>query len=339
MIPEQYWRIARRWFWLIGGIALACAMFSVVVVGEVAGKSKPTYNAATTLGVSRIVSFGGTITQGGDPADPTLLSNYTDNIASRGTTPQFVTMLSGELAKKGIVMNDTVLSRKVKFISNPGLFRVDITATASDPAVAQTIAQTAADLLAKDVTDEETRIRTALNSSTDQQQVQLLARLTTVYEQRTARLALLGQPALMEALDNMVRRGVTADLGAQFTTLVGDLARITSDTELTVLNSEASSLEVQLAQLSESRRGYSDEILIGAPVSIVDPVDTSPVPLASSLRSKDLALMGLIAGLVIGWIVATLADGWAFANRMERAKREEWSVTSTAGVERYFNHE
>lgn len=338
MIPEQYWRIARRWFWLIGAVAIACALFSVVVVGQIAGKAQPTYSAATTLGVSRIVSFGGAITQGGDPGDPTLLSNYTDNIASRGSTPQFVTVLNAELKKKGIVMTDTVLSRKVKYTSIPGLFRIDITASSGSPADAQLMAQTAADLLVKDVSDEETRIRIALNASTDQQQAQLLARLNTVYEQRTARLALLGQPVLMEALDNMVRRGVTADLGVEFTTLVGDLARITSDTELTVLNSEATSLEQQLARLSETRRGYSDEILIGTPVSIVDPVDTSPAPLASSLRTKDLAMMGLIAGLVIGWIVATLADGWAFSNRMERAKREEWAV-STAGVERYFNHE
>jgi capsular polysaccharide biosynthesis protein len=338
MIPENYWRIARRWFWLIGGVAIVCALFSVVAVGQVAGKAAPTYNAATTLGVSRIVSFGGTITQGGDPGDPILLSNYTDNIASRGSTPQFVAMLNAELAKKNIVMTDTVLSRKVKYTSIPGLFRIDITATSDDPAKAQIMAQTAADLLSKDVTDEETRIRIALNASTDAQQAQLLAKLNTVYEQRTARLALLGQPALMEALDNMVRRGVTADLTTEFSTLVGDLARISSDTELTVLNSDATSLEQQLARLSESRRGYSDEILIGAPVSIVDPVDTSPVPIASSLRTKDLAVMGLVVGLVLGWIAATVADGMAFNSRMERAKREEWAV-STAGVERYFNHE
>lgn len=339
MIPEQYWRIARRWFWLIGAVAVACMLFAVVAVGQVAGKSAPTYNAALTLGVTRIVSFGGTITQGGDPGDPVLLSNYTDNIASRGSTPQFVAMLNSELAKKGVIMTDTEVSRKVKYASVPGLFRIDITATADTPEQAQLMAQTASDLLTKDVTDEETRIRTALNASTDAQQAQLLARLNTVYTNRTARLATLGQPALVEALDNMVRRGVTADLTGEFSTLVADLARITSDTELTVLNSDATSLEQQLARLSENRRGYSDEILIGTPVSIVAPVDTSPVPLASSLRVRDLAVMGMIAGLVIGWIVATIADGWAFSNRMERAKREEWSVTGTAGVERYFNHE
>jgi hypothetical protein len=124
-----------------------------------------------------------------------------------------------------------------------------------------------------------------------------------------------------------------------YASLVADLARIGSDPQLAVLNSQAQSLEGQLATLSDTQRSFSDQILQGKPLSIVDPVNTVQLPPASSLRTRDLAVMGIIAGLVLGWIAAAVVDGVLMGWRIERARREEWETVNTASVDRYFSRD
>jgi hypothetical protein len=310
MIPEQYWRILGRWWWLIGGVAVFTALLAIVAAGQFVGKTGATNSSAVTLGVTRIVSFGGTVTVGGS-GDPQLLASYTENIAERGNTPQFRKVLSERLALQGVAVSDSALGKKVDFKPVPGLFRIEITAESDTAAEAQIIAEAAAALLVEEVTAEENRIKTTLREASAQQQTELLNRLNTVYQARITRLSALGEPALKEALDNLVRRGITPDLSAEFSTLVQDLARISADPEMAIMNSEAQSLEQQLANLSDSQRGFSDEILRGNPVSVVTPASTAPVPPAPTLRTRDIALMGLVVGLVAGWVLASLAEGWS----------------------------
>jgi hypothetical protein len=204
------------------------------------------------------------------------------------------------------------------------------------------MAETAAELLVEEVSGEETRIKESLTTATAQQQTELLSALNQVYADRIERLGLLGEPTLREALDNLVRSGIGADLSGTFSTLVQDLARITADPQLAILNSEAQSLERQLAELSDNQRSFSDEILRGDPVSIIDPVDTVQLAPEASLRTRDLGLMGLVVGLVIGWIAATIIDGQVMGRRFERAEEEEWETTpppATEGISRYFSHD
>lgn len=338
MIPEHYWRISRRWFWLIGGVALAVMLFAVVALPTVMGGGAPGHSSAVTLGVTRVVTLSGSVTVGAD-GDQQLMASYTENVANGGNTPQFLRELSTRLAAAGVNVDDASLARKLTFKPNPGLFRVDITAEAATAEEAQLIASTAASLMVEDITAEERRIRDSLTATTAEQQTQLLASLNQVYADRTARLAALGEPALREGLDNLIRSGVSSNINVDFATLVADFARITSDSQLAVLNSSATSLETQLAQLSDTQRSFSDEILRGSPISIVDPVDTVQLAPKASLRTRDLGVMGLVAGLVLGWIAASIADGWVIGNRMERAKREEWDTTPSAGLERFFSHD
>lgn len=339
MIPEHYWRIMRRWFWLIGGIAAAVTIFVIVAMPKIMGAGTPAHSSAVTLGVTRVVTLSGSVTVG-TSADQDLMGSYTENIATRGNTPQFLRELSDTLKGTGTTIGDEQLARKLRFQPVPGLFRVDITAEAPTAEEAQLIASTAATLMVDDIAAEERRIRDSLNLATTEQQNALLARLNQVYTDRTARLASLGEPALREALDDLIRSGITTDVSADFSLLVGDLARITSDSQLAVLNSSATSLEQQLARLAETQRSFSDEILLGSPISVVDPVDTVQLAPAAALRTRDLGVMGLIAGLILGWLTATIVDGVVITNRMERARREEWeAVPSNAGIERYFSHD
>lgn len=337
MIPEHYWRILRRWFWLIGAVAAVCVVFAVAVMPSFLGAASAGHSSAVTLGVTRVVSLSGTVSMG--VGDQDLMSSYTENVAQRGNTPQFLRQLNTRLAVEGLIMSDASIARKLDFKPVPGLGRIDIVAEAGLQEDAALMASTAAQLMVEEITAEETRIRDSLTLATTEQQAQLLERLNLVYADRNTRLAALGEPALREALDNLIRSGVSADVNQSFNQLVQDLARVSGDPQLAVLNSEAESLERQLATLSDTQRAFSAEILRGDPVSIVDPVDTVQLPPETSLRTRDLGLMGLFAGLILGWVVASLTDGWVISNRMERARREEWDTVSTTGIERFFSHD
>jgi hypothetical protein len=338
MIPEHYWRILKSWFWLIGGFGIALALAAALALPSLLSTSEKGYSSAVTLGVTRMVSFGGTTAAGS--GDPELLASYTENIAERGSSPQYLSNLESALREKRVTLPDGELERSLRFTANRGLYRVTIEATANVPNDAEIIAETAADQLISDTAAEETRIVTSLNASSEQQETQLLTRLNEVYQDRIARLNTLGEPALRQSLDELVRRGVGADLTETYATLVQDLARISGDPELAILNSEATSLETQLAALSEAQRNFSPELLQGDPVSIVTPVETVPLLPAAALRARDAAVMGLFVGLVIGWITANMAESAKINVLMKKRREEEWDTGGAApGVGSIFQND
>ena len=276
MIPEHYWRILRNWYWLIGGVSLACALIAATALPALLNGGGSGHSSSVTLGVTRLVSFSGTTVAG--EGDGEAMASYTTNIAERGSSPQFLSTLKGALEEKGVT-----LKGDPSFTANEGLFRITIEATADVPNDAQVIADTAAEQLIADTTAEEGRIALSLTSTTDQQQTELLSRLSVVYQDRSDRLLELGEPAVRGALDGLISRGLAASLTADFTRILGDMARISSDPELAVLNTEAEALESQLAEISAARRDFSAELLQGDPVSIVSPAETVPFAAAAAV--------------------------------------------------------
>lgn len=325
MIPEQYWRILKNWYWVIGGIALACALIAAVALPALLGGDGGGYNSSVTLGVTRMVSFSGTTAAG--EGDDVAMASYTTSIAGRGSSPQFHSALKDALKAKGVT-----LTSDPTFTANEGLFRITIEATADVPNDAQVIAETAAEQLIADTKAEEGRIVLSLTSTNDQQETDLLSRLSVVYQDRLDRLLWLGEPAVREALDELVQRGVGASLGADYVRLVEDMARLSADPQLAVLNTEAEALESQLAEISAARRDFSTELLQGDPVSIVTPAETVPFPAAATLNARDSAVMGLLVGLVLGWITANILESAQLNLRMKKHHEEEWDTSfSSAG--------
>ena len=64
MIPEHYWRILRNWYWLIGGVALACALIAAAALPALLNGDGSGHSSSVTLGVTRLVSFSGTTVAG-----------------------------------------------------------------------------------------------------------------------------------------------------------------------------------------------------------------------------------------------------------------------------------
>lgn len=322
MIPEKYWRIIRIWFWLIGAVAVGCAALAIVAVPQIRSEATPDYTAAVTMGVTRLVSADGSVTYIGGSGEGELLAGYTSSIINRGNSPQFVREVSARLADDGIVIDQTTLTRKLSFTEDPGLFRVVITARASGNDLAEAIAQAAALQMIDDVTDEETRVAEQARNSLQLQQTSLQDNLQELYQERQVKLDSLGDDQIGEALRNLIASGVSADLSLTYRALVNDLARIASDPELSLINAEILSLEGQLGEIASKQHRFSADSLGGSSVSIIDPVNAAPLPVPEGMRTRDMAMMGMIAGLVLGWFLAVAADSIAFGERKTASKQQ-----------------
>ena len=323
MIPDHYWRILKNWYWIIGGTALVCALIAAAALPALLSGDGGGYSSSVTLGVTRMVSFSGTTVAG--EGDDEAMASYTTSIAERGTSPQFRAVLDDALKAKGVTLTDDV-----SFTANEGLFRITIEARSGVRGDAQIITETAAEQLIADTTAEEGRIAFSLTSTNDQLETELLARLSLVYQDRLERLLGLGEPAVRTALEAWVSRGLSASISADYVKFIEDVARLSADPQLAVLNTEAEALESQLAEISAARRDFSAELLLGNPVSIVTPAETVPLAAASVLKARDSALMGLLVGLAFGWIVANMLESMQMNLRMKKHHEEEWDTSLTS---------
>jgi hypothetical protein len=324
MIPEQYWQIVRRWFWIIISLGVVGGAFGLFVLPMgFSGSSQ--YDASMTLGVSRFVSFGGTITAGIGAGDGVLLGNYTVSIAEKAKTVQFQARLRAALEEEGLFLTEAALLQKVAVTADESLFRINIRATASDSEEAELLVQEAADVLTQQVVDEETRVKQGLGANTDEQRAELLSRLSDLNQQREERLRSLNATALKTALDDVIARGgAGSDLSAEFGRILEDLAAIAGDQDLVDLNSHIDSVERQLAGLATAEESFSVDLLkFGQPVFVLNPAETVATQPESSLRKRDMLVLGTGAGLIMGWVAANVAENVRNGRGPRREQEEE----------------
>jgi len=324
MIPEQYWQIVRRWFWIILslGVAGGAAGMFVLPMGF-SGSSQ--YDASMTLGVSRFVSFGGTMTAGIGGGDGVLLGDYTASIAEKAKTVQFQARLRDALKEEGLFLTEAALVQKVTVTADKSLFRINIRATASSLEQAELLAQEAADVLTQQVVDEETRVKEGLGANTDEQRAELLSRLSDLNQQRQQRLQELSATTLQTALDDLVARGgADTDLSAEFRGILESLAVIAGDQDLADINSHIDSVERQLAGLATAEESFSVDLLkFGEPVFVLNPAETVATEPESSLRKRDMMVLGIGAGLIVGWMAANVAENVRNGRGPRREEEEE----------------
>ena len=174
--------------------------------------------------------------------------------------------------------------------------------------------------------------RSDLGANFDKQKQTLTDNLNKVYADRTAELATIGEPAVTQAMNDLIARGASSDSVATFQTLIADLARINSDPQLAILNSEAQTLEKQIGDLSATQNSFSEDSLGGTPIAVLDPVNTVELPAVDGLRTRDMLLMGGIAGLVVGWLLASALNGAVFSRRDRRkVAASKWEPAKVGG--------
>jgi molybdenum-dependent DNA-binding transcriptional regulator ModE len=325
MIPEQYWQILRRWFWIIIslGVAGGAAGMFVLPMG-LSGSSQ--YDASMSLGVSRFVYFGGTMTAGTGTGDAVVLGDYTASIADKAKTVQFQARLRAALEQQGLFVAEAALPQKVTITADKALFRINIRATASSAKDAEMLAQEAADVLTKQVVDEETRVKEGLGATTDEQRAELLSRLSDLQQQLRQKLQSLDAATLRTALDDLVTRGGVdpgTSLSDEFRFILESLAIISGDQDLADINSHTDALEKKLAALALAEESFSvDLVESGEPVFVVDPVETVATEASGTLRKRDMLVLGTGAGLIVGWVAANMVDN-AWNGRGSRREEEE----------------
>ena len=325
MIPEQYWQILRRWFWIIGVLGIAGGVAGLFLLPMGIGGGTSAYAASTTLGVSRFVSFGGTVTAGAGGGNAVLLADYTTSIADMSKTVQFQARLRAALEERGLTVSETALPQKVTVTADRGLFRVNIQATASNADDAETLAQVAADVLTQQVVAEEARIKEGLGANTDQQRADILSQLSELNKQTVDKLKSLNAATLQAALADLVSRGTTgADLSEEFRSILENLAIIAGDADLAAINAQSESLQKQLSDLAQAEQSFSGDVLkYGQPVFVLNPVETVATEPASSLRKRDMLVLGTGAGLVLGWFAANMAEHVRNGRGGRREEEEE----------------
>jgi hypothetical protein len=325
MIPEHYWEIARRWFWIIIALGVAGAAAGLFLLPLGLGGGKAAYDASMTLAVARFVSFGGTVTAGSEGGGSTTLADYTTSIADKAQTVQFQAHLRAAVKEQGLFATEAALLQEVTVTADRALFRINIRATAASAKDAEILAQEAADVLIEQVVAEETRVKEGLGANTDEQRTELLRRLSDLSDQRVKKLQALDSSALRTALDDLVRDGGAGnDLSEQFRKILEDLALVTGDADLAVIDAQTDVLQSELVTLARAEESFSVDLLeFGKPVFVLDPVETVPTQPESTLRKRDMLLLGTGAGLVMGWLAANMAEQVRTGRGNRREEEEE----------------
>jgi hypothetical protein len=107
----------------------------------------------------------------------------------------------------------------------------------------------------------------------------------------------------------------------EFRDILEGLAVIAGDQDLADLNSHIESVERQLAGLAMAEESFSVDLLrFGQPVFVLNPAETVATEPESSLRKRDMLVLGTGAGLVMGWVAANVAEN---ARNGRGGRREE----------------
>ncbi|MEX2159803.1 MAG: hypothetical protein WEB04_10415 [Dehalococcoidia bacterium] len=314
MIPEQYWHILRRWFWLIAIFGIAGAAISINGLPYVLG-SASAYDASATVSVAHYVSPT-RIVEGTAATEDAIVAEYTTAIAAYATTPQFTDAVQKELRAQHINMPVSAIENGLVVKATPQLFRIEIHGSASSAKTTDALVTAAANAMISYAAEEEKRVVWNLVVNLDQQHDQLVASLQDLSKKRTDLLTkaisnagaafssrpeverLAGNTALLSTSGGLLNE--MRDLLTGVSKVLGDPALVAADVELTTAQQELANVTARAGHVRASHQ-YGD------PLTLLNPTQTVETQ-AESIATRDLAILGGVAGLVAGWAAANMFD-------------------------------
>jgi hypothetical protein len=270
MIPEQYWYVARRWLWLIVACTLVGGVIALVLLPSFTG-SEASYRSKTALGVSRYISLSRIVTAGEANFDEdAIIADYTESFATYAATPHFASSVSDQLSERDIAYSGDI-AKSVTITADKSLFRINIEALGSTQAQAEALVDAATAALVTKAQEDEDRIAAGLLLTLEQQRTELVDRIRD----------------LQRELD-LSRRGLADRLGYLI-----DLEYQTAQEELGERTRQREELLLQRAS--------------GGPLVPTGPAETVETQ-GGALAPRDQLILGTVAGLIAGWLLAAYLD-------------------------------
>jgi hypothetical protein len=325
MIPEEYWQLFKQWLWviLLGGILGAVGAY---VVGAVLLKPPEQYNSRVVLGVDRFVAYGESAS---NPEQiGTMQSEYVMSIGQFSQTPQFLDRLRGLLPESLADLPQEQLLPMLEITPNQRIFNVTISSTADTASDARALTTAAASILTDYARISEQNVETALVGSQDQRRELLTQELGKTYAAIEEKIRVANEADLRVSLSDFVARGGDTD---QFRGILSNLARVQADPELAFLLSRATALEGQIADLVEMNEGLTLSVeSADSPLFEATPVETVEALGEKPIRGRNLAFLGGLGGLLVGWLLANYLERFRLSRAARRAQRSA-SETQPSG--------
>lgn len=284
----EYWKIARKWWWLI--------LLSTVLFGTAgliyAQRQVPIYTATTTL-IINPAAPNALLAFAADTSVQALASTYTEFMRTGSYAKLVAQEMGGTLTPEAILKALTV-----RYVEGTQIFR--ISATLTDPAQTQMLTNTAARVLINANLDRQRSQQEQLQrqrSTEAEQEHQRLLELQTVLQQEAANYS-----ERIKNLENEVKNQENKPKSDE-----GDKLILQLKEELVTARSERIEVLSSLAATQASLTASSNTSAISTDTAVV--IDEAPLPAEPEPgQTRQLIILAFLGGLMAGAGLAWLLE-------------------------------
>lgn len=308
----QYWKIARKWWWLI---LLSTTLFGLVGL-IYAQRQVPIYTATTTL-IINPAAPNALLAFAADTSVQALASTYTEFMRTGSYAKLVAQEMGGALTPEAILKALTV-----RYVEGTQIFRISVTLT--DPAQTQLLANTAARVLINANLDRQRSQQEQLQrqrSTEAEQEHQRLMELQTVLQQEAANYS-----ERIQNLENEVKNQANKPKSDE-----GDALILQLKEELVTARSERIEVLSSLAATQASLAASSSTSAISTDTAVV--IDEAPLPAEPEPgQTRQLIILAFLGGLMAGAGAAWLLEYINYTVRTPEELDTHYGVPSQGAI-------
>jgi len=284
----QYWKIVRKWWWLI---LFATLLFGIGGIFY-AQRQVPIYSTTTTL-IINPAAPSALLPYTADYSVQALASTYTEYMRTLSFARIVAEQMQGTLSE-GAILN----ALSLRYVEGTQIFR--ITATLTDPLLTQALANSAADVLINEniarQRSQKEQLENQLNADATQERERLLE-VHTVLQQEADYYT-----ERIKSLENAIK-----DLENRPHSEEGDALILQTKEELITARSERIAVLGSLAETQSALASSANAGAINMDTAVV--IDPAPLPAAPQPgQTRQLIILAFLGGLMAGAGLAWLLE-------------------------------